>query len=411
MKRKVLSLVRNAYTNDARVEKTVNSILKMGYSVVVIAQKAYIDLPICEKRKYTIIRVPLFSSIYAKVRTKSITMLEKRSKKNWKNRFYFFIKNFKIRLLLISFLNTIAYNILTFIVGVFNRPNIIYANDLDTLLVAFLIAKFTRAKIIYDSHEIWFHGSVYRSSSKLKQYIWRVIEKRIIKCIPVVIMVSQTGADHLKEKYGLNDVVVLRNCSPYQDVKQTNLLRHEFNIPLDNKILIYQGLLKRVRGVFDVVDAVKTLDNVTVVFLGEGSDKNELFSYIIKLNLQHRIFIKDSVPYKQLLSVIASADVGLQPFHYTLNHYISLPNKLMECIMAGIASIGSNFPEIEKVILGNELGLVHHEQNIDELRDAIKKLISDDAFLNKCKNNALKVRKQYSWEHDEPILKLIMDKF
>ncbi len=409
MKKKIISLVRNSFTNDARIDKTVTSLIKFGHDVVVIAEKAFVDLPVYENDKYPIIRVPLFSSIYAKMSTASIVDIEKKSKQTLKNRVYFLIKNCRFRLMLISFLNTVAFNSIVFWVGLFNKPDIIYANDLDTLLVAFLIAKFTKAKVIYDSHEIWFYGGVYNSSTKLRQFIWRIIEKKLIHRVAAVVTISQTSADHLKKTYNLEEVFVVRNCPKFQDVERSSLLREEFNISPHNIILIYHGLLKRIRGIFDIVDAVHSLQNVSVIFMGHGRDKKEMYDYINTMELQDRIFIKDTVPYKQVLEVVASADVGLQPFHYTFNHYCSLPNKLTECIMAGIANIGSNFPEMEKAIKGDDIGFTHEQQNIQQLREVIIKIQSDRNLLQKFKSNALKIRKNYCWENDESVIKKLVE--
>lgn len=410
IKKKIISLVRNSFTNDARVDKTVTSLIKLGHDVVVIAEKAFVDLPVFEQNEYPIIRVPLFSSFYAKMNSASVQSIEMKSRQTLKNKLFFLIKNCRFRLILISFLNTIAFNFLTFWVGVFQKPDIVYANDLDTLLVAFLIKMITKAKIVYDSHEIWFYGSTYNSSTKIRQFLWRIIEKSLIHSAEAVVTPSKTCADHLEKTYNLQRVFVVRNCPKFQNVSKSNLLRQEFNIPKENIILIYQGLLKEIRGIFDIIDAVQAIPEVSVVFMGHGSDKKKLYNYIIEKKLQDRIFIKDTVPYKNVLNVIASADVGLQPFHYTFNHYSSLPNKLTECIMAGIANIGCNYPEMQKAIEGNEIGFTHEPQNINQLRNAIVKIQSNRDLLKKFKANAMKIRESYCWENDEHVIQEIVEK-
>src|SRR5215471_6028447 len=39
--------------------------------------------------------------------------------------------------------------------GVGLSPRLVQANDLDTLPIGFMVAKLARAKLIYDSHELW----------------------------------------------------------------------------------------------------------------------------------------------------------------------------------------------------------------------------------------------------------------
>ena len=70
---KILSLVKNNFTNDARVHKIVTSLKKMGHDVELLAVKKQKELPLFENKDYLIQRIPLFSSLYSTLNSKSIS--------------------------------------------------------------------------------------------------------------------------------------------------------------------------------------------------------------------------------------------------------------------------------------------------------------------------------------------------
>jgi glycosyltransferase involved in cell wall biosynthesis len=58
---------------------------------------------------------------------------------------------------------------------------------------------------------------------------------------------------------------------------------------------------------------------------------------------------------------VACADVGGVLINNTsLNHYLSTPNKLFECLAAGVPVVASDFPAIRDVVIGSgePLGIV-----------------------------------------------------
>jgi glycosyltransferase involved in cell wall biosynthesis len=54
---------------------------------------------------------------------------------------------------------------------------------------------------------------------------------------------------------------------------------------------------------------------------------------------------------------VASADVGVMPIQAsTLNHRLSTPNKLFECLAAGTPVVVSDFPDMRRIVLGDPDG-------------------------------------------------------
>jgi glycosyltransferase involved in cell wall biosynthesis len=398
---KIVVLVKNSFTNDARVDKICKSLSNNNNNVYLLAEKTFMQLPIIQITDFVLIRVPVFSSLYAQKKTFKKSKSNDDSQNSIIKKIYILFKQNKIRMYLTSFLNSVFYNLGSLLIGISIKPEIVYANDLNTLLAGYVIAKIMKAKLIYDSHEIWLEGTEYNKATRLKRYLWILIERHIIRRTDNIIVTTQMRADFLQEKYDLSKVIVVRNCSPFQIIKPKNRIRKEFGISNSTPILIYQGLLNIERGILTLVDIVKAIPDIALFIIGHGNHTEELVNYINENNLSERIIVKDSVGYQELLEYTASADIGLQLLkNVCFNHYSTISNKVFEYIMSGIAIVASDFPEIRNIIETYNLGNVVNPDDKKQIKDAILKILSGDNLSN-LKQNSANARYENSWEYEE----------
>ena len=75
--------------------------------------------------------------------------------------------------------------------------------------------------------------------------------------------------------------------------------------------------------------------------------------------------------------------------------------------MAGIAILASDFPEIRKIVVNNDIGLVVDPDNPSEILDKLQLIIDNSEKIKEYKKNAKKIRKFYTWEKEELVLKKI----
>ena len=401
--KKVLIVVRNSFENDKRVLNIAQTLSDNKCDVTLFAEKNRVELPFFEQKDFKVFRIPLFSSLYSKKKTiTNITSNCNSTKKSIINK----IRDNKVRILSVSFLNWLTFNIGYLVCGLLKRYHIIYCNDLDTLAVGYFLAKFHKAKLIYDSHEIWLEGNRFQHASLIHQNMWIYLEKKLINKVNEVITTTRYRADYLLEKYNLNNTPrVLRNCPRFKKIKKTNLFRKEFNIPKQIPIFLYQGMLSEKRGIFKIVDVVANIDNIAMVFMGNGNDKFKLIKYIEKKQLESKIFVKDAVPLENLLDYTASADIGLQLLQNTgINHYSTISNKIFEYIMAGLAIVSSDFPELNKIVCENRVGKVVDPSDKNGILVTMKKMIVNCKF-EEYKKNAKNISNKYTWEKEQRVIK------
>jgi glycosyltransferase involved in cell wall biosynthesis len=76
---------------------------------------------------------------------------------------------------------------------------------------------------------------------------------------------------------------------------------------------------------------------------------------------------------------VASADVGVMAIQpSTINHRMSTPNKLFECIAAGVPVVASDFPEMRRIVCDDPagpLGVVAPPDDVPSLARAILSIV------------------------------------
>ncbi|HOD54938.1 MAG TPA: glycosyltransferase, partial [Candidatus Cloacimonadota bacterium] len=310
----------------------------------------------------------------------------------------------KLRTYIFITLNRIFWNLGALIKIISINPDLIIGRDPNTLLISYVASKLLNKPIIYEPHEIWDSSNLYLRSTKPMQVYWNLVEKLLIKKVNITFTTTESKRKILSERYGVDNVYVLRSTSPFRELRHSINLKKQYNIPEDKLLLIYHGQLGRIRGVFDLVDAIKDLDDYVLLFMGMGNDIYELMQYVKQLSLNHKIFFKDAVNPDDIVENIASADIGIQPFHYSENIYNEISNKLLECIMAELPTIGVDFPEIKRIIIGENIGFVYKSGDIKQLKIVLQEIAQNRCILNKFKENCRNIKHQYSWEIDEKIL-------
>ncbi len=277
------------------------------------------------------------------------------------------------------------------------KADVYHAHDLSALPSALFCARMTESLCVYDSHE-FFPGE---KNYKLRRFFIRFFEGSMIRRCDAVITVNDSIAGLLKKIYSLEkEVVVLRNFRKQTPLARSNLLRENLGIPPSARILIYHGNLSPDRGVEKLVDVAKQMPEVHVVMVGNGVLRDSLMKRARSEDVKN-ISFRDRIKQEDLMRYLSSADVGLHPIENTCpNNYYSLGNKIGDYIMAGIPIAASDFPEMRKIILGEDIGVVFDPDDIESIVKALRSLLSSDAYEKK-RRNVLSVREKYSWENEE----------
>jgi glycosyltransferase involved in cell wall biosynthesis len=367
--KKIAFSVTNCICNDQRVLKMAGTVSQPGREITIIGRK---QGDCCERDT-----VPY--------RTKRFSMLIQKGAL-----FYMF------------------YNIRLFGFLLFHRFDLLVSNDLDTLLPNWLISKIKRVPLIYDSHE-YFTGVPELQDRLFVKWIWKTLERIMFPGIKNILTVSDSIGHQYELEYGIRPITV-RNCSWYSG----NIIpfsRTEMGISEDHLLLILQGTGINIdRGGPELIEAVKMVENVTLLIVGSGDMIGILKEKAGELNISDRVRIIPKVSWGDLMRYTRSADAGLSLDKDTnINYRFSLPNKLFDYISAGIAIIAGDLPEVSNIVNRNKCGIIIPEISSLAIASAIRRLQDDPGLLTELRKNAALASEYLNWDNESAKVKSLYD--
>ena len=363
---KITVLVSNDLSTDQRVRKMCNSLINLGYSIELVGRKLPDSKPL--NRPYNIKRFKL-----------------------WFNKGGLFYANLNIRL---------------FVYLLFSRYDRIHANDLDTLLPAYIISKLRNKPLVYDTHEIF--SEVPEIQGRWVKKVWVFIENMLFPKLKTVITVNQSIADFYQQKYNRYDIIVIRNIPEKQSVVKTQS-RTDLNLPIDRFIMIAQGAGINVdRGIEEVLLSLKYLDQILLLIVGNGDAIPRLKEMTSSNNLSDKVKFIPRIPYEQMMQYTMNSDLGLSVDKPTsLNYEFSLPNKIFDYIQADIPLLVSNLIEVAAIVNKFEIGEIIQNVEPVEIASVVKIFQDNTDITEKIKENLKKASIELNWENDAKILEEI----
>ncbi len=283
--------------------------------------------------------------------------------------------------------------------------DVYHAHDLITLPVAWLCSRVSNGKVVYDSHELWLDRSRWPRAerSRINRFLVQRIESFLIRRTDANIIAGESSGKELSQRYRILPPTVILNVPYYRPFERSTLFRDKLGIPAEEKIILYMGRISYFRGVEEAIQSVKYLSHCSLVIFGFGPDDYiaGLKELIKDEGLADRVHFFDAVPFDEVTRYAMSADVGLVLHkNVGLNYYYVSPNKLFECMAAGLPVVGSNFPDLKRYIEGYKLGVTCNPDNPKDIADAIGCILSDEDRYGEMRSNALEAAKIFNWENE-----------
>lgn len=289
------------------------------------------------------------------------------------------------------------------------KTDVILANDLDTLWPAYLISKWRKKGLVYDSHEL-FTEAEGLTGHPIKKGIWSFLERSIVPKLKKMYTVNETIAGIFENKYRI-PVGVVRNIARLENALP-QITREQLHLPLDKHLVLLQGsYIDPDRGGEEAVLSMKYLDNVQLLIIGSGRAIPDLRKLVHQENLSDKVTILDKMPFDLLREYTACADFGLsldKPLH--LNYTYSLPNKVFDYIHCGVPIIVSDLPELRRLVIEYNVGIIVEELTPMGLAKTIKSAVEDQQ--NKVwKQNCLNARQSLSWQNESEVIRSYFAEF
>ncbi len=350
MKKRIIVLVSNDLTFDRRVEKTCDLWTNKGWqlSLVGVLKEHSIKLDRCYRTE--------------RLRT-------------------FFEKGAGFYVVL---------QVKLFFYLMFHSADVIWANDLDTLLPARIVGKLKGIPVIYDSHELFTEAEGLTGRPMVKG-IWKLVERLCFPGLKRVLTVNDSIAAIFKKRYK-NEVQVIRNV-PVGNREAIQPL--DVELPEGKKIILQGAYIDPDRGGEELVEAMRFIPSVHLIVVGSGRAIPAM-----KSSAGDNVIFFDRMSHDKLRSITAACDLGLsldKPTHD--NYKYSLPNKLFDYWQAGIPVLASPMIEVEKLILRYEAGQILRSWSPQEIATQIEEILNSEHYTVWKKNTRL-AAEENTWEKE-----------
>jgi glycosyltransferase involved in cell wall biosynthesis len=303
----------------------------------------------------------------------------------------------------------VALNVRLFFYLLFKRTDIIVANDLDTLLPAFLISRMKGKELVYDSHE-YFTEAEGLTNRPFPKKVWLTVEGFIFPKLKHVITVNETIAGIYRALYHV-PVHVLRNVPPLRE-EVVHASRESLGLPTDKRIILLQGAyIDPDRGGMEIALSMEFLPSALLLIIGSGRDLHNIKRIVDEKNLHDRVRFIAKLPFQELQQYTSIADVGVsldKPLH--LNYAYSLPNKLFDYIHAGLPVLVSDLPELRRVVETYNIGAVVSEVEPREIAASLQQMF-DGGELGEWSKNAIQASKELNWQREQEVVRSVYSAF
>ena len=195
----------------------------------------------------------------------------------------------------------------------------------------------------------------------------------------------------------------------YRDIqRRRGQLCRTLGVPDRFFLAMYHGGVFPGRGIEQFLLALVETPNTAAIILGNGEDAylQRLRNLAESSGVVNRVLFHPAVSIGSLGSYVSAADVGVLVIQAVCeSYYLSSPNKLFENIQAGTPVIGSNYPEISKIVHGYDIGLTVNPSEPSEISAALERIRLDTAMRDRFHRNLVRAKDELCWEKEQIVLR------
>lgn len=288
------------------------------------------------------------------------------------------------------------------------RFDVVQAHDNYALVAARRLADQNDADLIYDAVEIAEHRIAVRESSleRVLQRCQRRREARIFRGAEQVITVGDGLADWYAQRYGIERPLPIRNCRWYWPYRPREDVRRDCDLASGDKLVIWFGYGYPAQGLETIVEAAGcTPGHIHFALVTAVLPRWEPFIAHLKertteLNLDGRMHFLEPQTPANLVAYASGADLGIIPRpNVGPNIYYSMPNKLMEMIMARLPVAVSDLADIRALVERYELGRFFDVHDVGDIARTLVEMLEPSlyAYLHERVMSAAEV---LCWENE-----------
>ncbi len=293
--------------------------------------------------------------------------------------------------------------------------DIIYATDVYGVgYLTYIVSQFLRKKYVVrfvgdSAWEIslskgWVDDDL--ATFQTKRYSNKVEKLRnrrtkILKNADLVVTVSRYMSD-ITQKIGIasDKIQVIYNSIDfiqYHGIDNQILDDIQAKYGQDSKIIMTACRLIPWKGVETLIKITHKLNaefgRVNLLVLGDGPELDKLKSLVHEMKLENRVHFLGKIDHAKVASYYKAADL------FILNtKYEGMSHTLLEVIKVGTPVAASSAGGNPEIIENNHTGILFKYNNIDQIFNVSKKLLTDDDLAKSYAANGQEKIRVYNWK-------------
>lgn len=278
------------------------------------------------------------------------------------------------------------------------RPRAILAVDLDTVWAARRASRKLGVPFAFDAHELFEEQPEVARRPWIKA-IWYAVGKRFVPHAAVCYTVGEGLAKVLSARYGRPFSVVRNFPTPNVAPRAARVLpkgESPFTV-------IYQGALNEGRGLAELIQAAQQLPEVGFWIVGDGPEATELRAFAKTCHASNVVFLGELGP-EALAELTPRADLGYALMSRRgLNYYLSLSNKSVDYLRAGLPSLQMAWPEYERIHERWSCYYLVDELHVEAVIAAVR-ACRHAATYDRLAEGSARAGRHLTWEREEATL-------
>lgn len=284
------------------------------------------------------------------------------------------------------------------------KPDVIHTQcEFFTYTYGKIIAKRANAPIVHTYHTMYEDYSSYLKIKKeLGKYIVAFMSKTRLRDATLVIAPTNKVRNRLKYYDITQEIKVIPSGI---DLSKFNIeinerdkeeFRKKYNIPKENRILLYLGRLGREKNISELLKYYKEIlvekEDITLLIVGGGPFQSNIEKEVKELNLENKVVMTGMVDpsevpkfYKYGEIFVSASQSETQGLTY------------IEAMSNGLPQVCKYDECLENVLIDGFNG--YFFENGEDFKEKILKILNDDDLYNEMSKNALEKSRLFSKEY------------
>lgn len=289
-----------------------------------------------------------------------------------------------------------------------NKFDAVHSHDFDALIIGRRIQKRLKIQLVFDEHD-FFHLYFRNRHGWINQRIADLVlcfQKHILQNVRVHIVVTPQMKAFYETDGGSESKATIRIITNAPMKESFAGIRTKENHK--KPVIGFVGTIRYLDELKILIKVAADYPGIGILIAGKGRALEPLLQFQNEQAVSN-VEITGEYTLEQLEEIYAGIDVTYLIYPPS-DSEISLPNKFFESIITETPIIADSKAEYGQMVRSLGIGWTVESQRIEEsLRTIFKELDSDPKILDKYKENMRRIKEDYFWESNIPLLREIYE--